>query len=155
MKNLLLSVAVFAIFSLSACGQTSKEVPSGVQSSFSQKFPNTTKVKWDKENEKEWEAEFKMDGKEYSANFDVSGAWMETEYEISLDEIPAAVKTSLDNEFAGYKIEASEISQTSEGTLYEFELKKDGEEMEAAIDMNGMVQKKEQAQEEDENEEED
>jgi uncharacterized membrane protein YkoI len=144
MKKLFLVTAVTAIFSLNFCGQTSKDVPPNVKTAFSQKFPSATNVKWDMENEKEWEAEFKMDGKEYSANFDMNATWMETEYEISTTEIPVSVKTTIDKEFAGYKIEKSEVSETADGKVYEFELKKDAEKIEIAIDMNGKVVKKEQ-----------
>lgn len=143
MKNLVLLIAVVAIFSLNACGQKGKDIPENIKTAFTQKFPTATKVKWDKENEKEWEAEFKMDGKEYSANFDMNGAWMETEYEISVSEIPAAVKATLDTEFAGYKIDEPEVSETATAKLYEFELKKGKEELEVAIDLNGKVIKNE------------
>ena len=37
------------------------------------KFQNATKVKWDQEEENEWEAEFKMNGDEMSASFDNAG----------------------------------------------------------------------------------
>ncbi len=153
MKNLIFVIAVATLFSFNACGQINKDVPANIKTAFSQKFPDATKVKWDKENEKEWEAEFKMNGKEYSANFDNNGKWMETEYEISINEIPGAVKTTLDNEFNGYKIGESEISETADGKVYEFELKKDSNKMEASIDINGMVVKKEQIKKEDKEDE--
>lgn len=86
MKNVFFVIAVVAIFSLNACGQTSKDVPENIKTAFSQKFPNATKVKWDKENEKEWEAEFKMDGKECSVNFDNNGAILKEEINNKEDE---------------------------------------------------------------------
>ena len=153
MKNLFLVIAVTAILSLNACGQTSKDVPANIKTAFSQKFPDATNVKWDNENEKEWEAEFKMDGNEYSANFDINATWMETEYEISETEIPGTVKTTIEKEFAGYKIEESELCETADGKVYEFALIKDKVETEVAIDMNSKVVNKEQAKEEDEKDE--
>jgi hypothetical protein len=153
MKNLVLLIAIAAIFSFNARGQAKEAVPENVKSAFSQKFPDATNVKWDKENATEWEAEFKIGGKKYSANFDNMGTWMETEYEINADEIPAAVKTTLDKDFTGYKIEESEVSETAKGKLYEFELEKAGEEIEAAIDMSGKIVNKEQPKEETEDEE--
>jgi hypothetical protein len=153
MKNLFLVIAVFAIFSLNACGQTSKDVPANIKTAFLEKFPNATDVKWVNENEKEWEAEFKIDGKNYSANFDINATWMESEYEISTNEIPVAVKTTIDKEFAGYEIEKSEISETADGKMYEFELEKDTEKIDVAIDMKGKVEKKEQVKEENEKDE--
>jgi hypothetical protein len=138
--------------SLNACGQTGKDVPAKIKTAFSEKFSNATNVKWSSESEKEWEAEFKVDGKEYSANFDINANWIETEYEISENEIPGAVKTTLEKEFAGYKIGESVLSETADGKVYEIELTKDREKTEAAIDMNGKVVKKEQVKEEEEEE---
>jgi len=153
MKNVFLMIAVVAVFGFTACAQTNKEVPAKVSTAFAQKFPDAKKVKWDKENATEWEAEFKMNGKEYSANFNADGAWMETEYEINKKEIPAAVKQTLDGEFAGYKIEEAEISETAAGKVYEFELEKGKMEVEVAIGPDGKVVKKEKKAEGEENEE--
>jgi hypothetical protein len=111
-------------------------------------------VKWDKENESEWEAEFKMDGELYSANFSTDGLWKETEHEIEESAIPAIVKQTLESEFAGYEIEEAEISETAEGIVYEFALENDDQEMEVAIAPNGIVKKKEVKTEENEDEEE-
>lgn len=151
MKNVFLVFTLVAIFTLNACSQDAKEVPAAVKTAFSQKFPDASKVKWSMENKTEWEAEFKMNGKEYSANFDTDGNWMETEYEVGMEDLPEAVRSTLKNEFVGYEIEEMEISQTVDGELYEFEIEKDGKEMEIAIDQSGKVVKKEQ-EEEDEDE---
>ena len=146
-------MAAAFVLSLSACGQTAKDVPAGVASAFLQKFPKATNVEWGRENDTELEAEFKMDGREYTANFDNSGNWMETEYEIKAKEIPAAVKSTLDKEFAGFKIKVSEISETKDARVYEFVLEKGETSMEAAIDPEGKVLSKEEMKEEDEKEE--
>jgi hypothetical protein len=150
MKNSLSFIAAIAVLCFTACGQTSKEVPSQVKAAFSRKFPAATGIKWDKENDNEWEAEFKVNGKAYSANFDNAGTWMETEYVISVSEIPAAVKASLDSAFTAYEIEKSEASETPEGKVCEFKLKKGEEETEVTIDMNGKILKKEQGNKEEE-----
>lgn len=152
MKKLIVLIGAFAIVSFNACGEAAKDVPSEVKTAFSKKFPDATKVKWDKENDAEWEAEFILKGVEYSANFDMAGTWMETEYAITAAEIPAAVKSSLDDEFTAFKIEHSVVSETPEGKIYEFELKKGKEETDVSIDMNGNVLKKAQSEEEEDEE---
>ena len=96
-----------------------------------------------------------MSGKEYSANFDNSGVWTETEYEITPKEIPAAVKATLDKEFAGYKVAEPEVSETQEGKIFEFALSKGTEKIEAAIDVAGKVLTKEPVKKEEGDEEED
>ena len=154
MKTVKLLGIALLFTGFTACGQTGKDAPKEVQSAFAKKFPNAQKVKWDKESETEWEAEFKLNGKEYSANFNADGIWKETEYEIKESEIPALVKNTLDNEFAGYDIEESEISETVEGKVYEFELEKGETVIEVAISTEGKVVKKE-VKEEDEKEDND
>jgi predicted small lipoprotein YifL/sulfur carrier protein ThiS len=141
MKNLILVIAIAAIFSLQACGQK-ENVPAKTKASFTQKFPDATKVKWDKEEDNVWETEFKMDGKEYSANFDSEGKWMETEYEIKTSELPPAVKTTIDNEFKDYDIEEVEVSETPDGKVFELQMEVDENDIEVAISPNGKVVKK-------------
>ena len=150
MKNLFFLIGTIAIFCLADCGQPTKDVPAEVKTALTQKFPDATSVKWDKESDTKWEAEFTMNGVEYTASFDNTGAWMESEYEISTDDIPEAVKMTLEREYASYKVEEPEVSETTDGKVYEFELKSGDEEMKVAIDMNGNVLKKEQGEEEDE-----
>jgi hypothetical protein len=143
MKKPVLIMAAVILISISACGQTAKDVPATIKTTFSQKFPTASNVEWGRENDQEWEAEFKLAGKEYSATFDNAGVWMETEYEISMKEIPAAIKTTLDKESAGFKIGESVIAENKDGKVYEFLLIKGKIETELLIDFNGIVTKKE------------
>jgi hypothetical protein len=146
-KKSFFTVAALA-FGLFACAQTP---PAQVNDSFNKKFAGATKVKWDKENNTEWEAEFKLSsGKEYSANFSNEGKWMETEHEIKKSAIPAKVKQTLDSEFADYDVKEAEISETAEGSVYEFVLEKNESEMEVAISPEGKVVKKEMKTEKEE-----
>lgn len=84
-----------------------------------------------------------MNGVEYSANFLTDGTWEETEHEIKKNHIPENVKNTLDTAFKGYEIEEAEISETTEGSVYEFELEKGEEAWEVTIDLNGKLVKKE------------
>lgn len=153
MKTSVLIITAAFLFAGAACGQSAKDVPAGIASAFTQKFPKASKVEWGKETETEWEAEFKMDGREYSANYDNSGTWMETEYEITAKEVPTVVKTTLDKEFSGYKIEESAISETKDGKVFEFVLEKDKTGMEASISPDGKVLSKKEVKEENEEDE--
>jgi len=142
MKSLIILVVLLSTMVFSACGQKS-DVPAKVITAFTKKFPDAKKVSWDKENASEWEAEFKMNGKEYSANFDTDGNWKETEFEIEKSEIPSSVKSTLDKDFNGYKIEEAEISETANGKFYEFELEKGKTDIDVAILPDGKLVKKE------------
>jgi hypothetical protein len=150
MRNLFLMIVVFAIFSLNGCKPTSKDVPVNVKTAFSQKFPNAKKIKWDVENEKEWEAEFKMEGKKMSANFDNEGKWLETETGVDKKDLPETVLGSLKNEFKEYSIEEVEFVENSEYKGYEIKLEADEADIEVMIDSNGTNLKKEVNKEEDE-----
>ncbi len=138
------AVLVSAMFGSGMYACTGKsDVPQKVKEAFDKMFPSIKSVKWDKESDSEWEAEFKMNGTEYSANFLEDGTWTETEHEIKQNDVPENVKTALVSDFPGYKIEASEISETTDGMIYEFEIEKGKSEMEVAIDNTGKVVKKE------------
>jgi len=149
MKNLLFVAMLTGIFFLNACGQK-KEVPQAVKTAFNQKFNNATKVKWENEDENEWEAEFKMNGKEYSANFDSKGKWLETEYEIKKSELPEAVQQTVKNEFGKYEMEEAEVSENADGTFYEVKFEMDEKDMEVVFNAEGTVVKKESKNEENE-----
>jgi hypothetical protein len=145
MKNVRISTAGLVVFlgcGIMGCAQN-QGAPDSVTEAFAQKFPSAQKVKWDKESDTEWEAEFKMNGVEFSANFLEDGSWKETEHEIKLKEVPENIKGTLKTNFADYKVEEVEVSETEESTLYEFELEKGREAWEVAIDMKGTVVKKE------------
>ena len=142
MKVLHVSIIGVCFASLMACAQNDN-TPKQVLNSFSKKFPTAKSVKWDKENETEWEAEFKLDGTKYSANFDTNGNWKETEHKLKLSEVPEQIKMALTSAFPNSKIEAAELSETSTGTVYEFDIEKGDTDMEIVIDTKGNILKKE------------
>ncbi|MCB9195672.1 MAG: PepSY-like domain-containing protein [Flavobacteriales bacterium] len=125
-----------------------QSAPEVVKSAFNKKFPTATSVIWEKENSKEWEAEFKLDGKEYSANFSNDGTWKETEHEIALSDLPSSVQKTLKSEFAEYEIKEVEMVENSGFTGYEIEVKKGKETLELVLDQNGKVLKKKVEEEE-------
>jgi uncharacterized membrane protein YkoI len=143
MKKLFLVFIAASLISAIACAQNAKKIPAKVKSAFEQKFPMAQKVKWGQENATEWEAEFTLNNIKYSANFNVKGNWLETEYKIGENEIPAIVIKTLGKEFPGYKIEASEISETAKGKIYEFEIKTSKTKTEVGVNADGTLVKKE------------
>lgn len=141
MKNLILVIVASVLFSLNVSAQT-YNVPANVKHAFSQKFSKATGVKWGKEGKTEWEAEFKMDGKKYSANFNLNAVWLETEYSITVAEIPAAIKTLIDKDYAGYKIKVSEVSETAKGKEFEITFVKGKKSFEVVFSEDGKIIKK-------------
>lgn len=122
MKNQMLLITLVLGFSFSCISQI--EVPANIQDGFSKKFPTAKKVKWEKENDSEFEASFKMDGKTMSANFDNNGNWLETEWEIKLIELPEAVKTAVAQQYPGFEIDEAEYLESPDFTGYEMEIEK-------------------------------
>ncbi|CAG5082863.1 PepSY-like domain-containing protein [Parvicella tangerina] len=148
-KTVFIMIAMIGMTAVS-CAQSA---PAEVQEAYKAKFSNAERVKWEKENSTEWEAEFKLDGKEYSANFSNDGEWKETEHEVSKSDLPSAVKQTLSAEFNGYKVEAAESIETPKFSGYEMELEKGESTMEVVIDAKGKVLKKKVEKEDDDDDE--
>ena len=150
MKNSFLILLVFIMTGFSACAQ--KTAPDNVQQAFKQKFPNAVSVKWDRENKNEWEAEFKLEGKMLSANFDNDGKWLETERDLSMQELPAAVKKTLDKDFSNFKVKDIAAIETVDLNAFEIDLAKGSDRLELLISSEGKVLKRQSVKEEDEEE---
>ena len=106
-------------------------------------FPGATDVKWAKEGDKEFEAEFKIGETIKSSNFDPAGKWLVTETVVKSTDLPAVVQATITNEFPGFKIEEAETLETAEaGMIYEVALEKDELNYEVQISVEGKVLKK-------------
>lgn len=147
-----LAVVIVAIFASAFTTANKDKVPQAVKNAFAKKFPTAKKVDWEKENDKEWEAEFKLDKVEYSANFLEDGTWQETEHEVKEAELPQQVLSYLKTNFSDYEIEEAEVSETAQGTVYEVEIEKGKEEWKITLDFQGKVIKK-QSEDEDNDDE--
>ncbi len=131
------------------------EVPQAVKDAFLAKFPAAEHVEWEVESDGEYEAEFKWQKKEMSANFRSDGTWLETEVEIKERDLPAYVKATLASEFAGYKVEeACQVETADIAVAYEVDLKRNSDKtrLEALIDADGNVVKKESMESKDDDE---
>ena len=119
MKNIILILVMVLIASYTFAGT----VPEAVQKAFNTKYPKITNVKWDKENAKEWEAEFTMSGNKLSANFMEDGTWVETEQVIPLDQLPIAVADAIKKTYPNWKIKETDKTETAKnGLIYEADL---------------------------------
>lgn len=152
MKNALLILALCLVVFLADAQKKNDNIPAGVKESFAKRFQDAQSVKWSKESDTEFEAEFKNKGKEQSAEFDQTGKWLETEFEIKQSELPAAVQATVTKEFAGYKLEETELTETPDGTFYEVEIEKGELDYEVQISKDGKVIRKEEKKEEDKHE---
>jgi hypothetical protein len=96
----------------------------------------------------EFEAEFVINGVESSAVYDANGDLIETETEIKENELPQPVKTSLAQDYKGYKLdEIAKIIDAKGVVTYELETDKAKSVFESAYDNNGKLLKKQEKKE--------
>lgn len=137
MRKLILVYITLAFFSANsfACF-----VPDPVQKAFDKKFPAATHVRWGKENSREYEASFKINGTRASANFSDTGKWLETETEIPITQLPEVVAIAVNKQFVQFKITGVyKIENVKGETHYEAELKSKGRKKEVLINEDGTV----------------
>lgn len=92
----LLSVALAQVI-------TSDKVPAPVKQALQTKFVGVKSVEWKIASDKNYEAEFTLEGVEITVKFDSTGKWLETETQIPSSEVPKAVLDALAKKFKGYK----------------------------------------------------
>jgi hypothetical protein len=141
MKNLII---VFIAVTLATTARAQKisadKIPPAVTAAFNTKFPKAEKVKWEMEDKKDFEANFKIGTVEQSATFNPEGKWVETETEIEASQLPQAIQQAVAKQFAGYKTkEASQVENEKNGSLYEVEVAKGKEIVEISFSPKGDV----------------
>ncbi len=120
-KKLLASLVVLSSI---ATGFSQGKTPVAATTTFSKLFPDATNVKWDKENDHNYEAEFKWKGVSYSANFSDTGEWLETESSFTFNELPEKVQQAYNTAHKGATVkEVAKIETSKQGTIYEVEMK--------------------------------
>jgi len=126
MKKFLVSVAGTMFLFSAACAQdiNSSEIPAVVKSALVKKYPEATKVSWEKENgnyEANWGGKSREDN---AAQFTPGGVFVEIEKAISVNELPASVKSYVKNHEGGATIkEAARITDANGKTTYEAEVR--------------------------------
>jgi hypothetical protein len=125
-KKHLLMIAFTAIVIGSGYSQDVKisEVPEVVKSAFMKKFPEATKVSWEKENgnyEANWGGKSREDN---SAQFTPAGDFVEIGRAMAVDALPAPVKIYVKEHQNGAKItEAMRVTDANGKITYEAEVK--------------------------------
>ena len=135
-------LALFASIGLAACAQQldASKVPSTVKAAFAKKFPGAVAARWGKENAKEYEAEFKLDGKSASASFLTDGSWVETEMEINISELPAPAATAVKTKHPGATIlKVYKIDNAKGDLTYEAEIKTGNKKQEMILKADGTI----------------
>jgi len=120
MKKLFVAILATGIIALSASGQKLKEsqVPAAAKTAFQKKYPNTNAT-WEKEG-KNYEVNFKQDGKTMSSVIDKNGTIIETETDMAVKDLPQSAQNYLKGHYKDAKIrEAAKIVKANGEVNYE------------------------------------
>jgi len=132
MKQLFFIPCFIFAFATMSCSQK-VNVPAAVINAFNAKFPGATELKWEKENSKELEANFKLNSASTSANFGLDGSWKETETTINTADLPAAVMNAIKAKYPGGVITLAEKVEKPDKTYYETVIKINNKKKEIEI----------------------
>ena len=141
MKILLLTLSAGLLLSSAAQAQkmTAAQVPAAAKATFKARFPTVQHNTWEKEGP-DFEAGFKLNGKTMSAVITPAGELHATETDMSVAELPAAVRATLARDYKAYKInEAATIVRADGTTVYEAEVAKDGKKQDVLFTTDGKV----------------
>ncbi|MBN2559608.1 MAG: PepSY-like domain-containing protein [Phycisphaerae bacterium] len=132
------------------------QVPAAVKATILKEAKNGTIKGIERETEKGqtvYEAEIIIDGKEIEIEVAADGTLLEREEEVSLDEVPAAVKATILKEAKGAAITEVERESSKGKTFYEAEWVEGGKEVEIKVAADGTLLGRE-VEEEDEDDDE-
>jgi hypothetical protein len=116
---------------------SSSQVPYLILKDFKSKYHDTKRVKWIKE-EKNYEAEFMINGKTIDVTYDTIGNWVETLSEIPLSELPSTIVDAINKLFQNCKItSAARLDQYRADAFYEAEIRFKGKKSIATFDTKG------------------
>jgi len=124
-KSLLLAVMALAITAnVKSQDLKTKDVPEVVKTALAKKYPEATKVGWEKEKgnyEANWGGK---SGEDNSVSFTPTGAFVEIVKAIKISDLPASVAPYVAAHYKGAKIkEAGRVTDAAGKTMYEAEIK--------------------------------
>ena len=122
------------------CAFAQKDAPREVQIAFEKKYPGENDPDWHKDSNGNFESHFKKDGKSYRADFSPDGNWIETERSIKKDDLPKAVKNTIESSYKDWEItEIEEVEHFSKGKFYDVEFKQKGKNKDVEVNENGTI----------------
>jgi len=120
----LTAVALLATAGLRAQDLKAKDVPAAAREALAKKYPEATKVSWEKEKgnyEANWGGK---SGEDNSASFKPDGTFVEIVKAISISDLPKNIAPYIKEHYHGAKIrEAGKVTDAAGKTMYEAEIK--------------------------------
>jgi uncharacterized protein YxeA len=139
-KTILCALAITVLTGIATAQDLkSKDIPTVVKEALAKKYPNATKVSWEKEKgnyEANWGGK---SGEDTSVQFTPAGAFVEEVDAIVISQLPAAVAPYVKAHYNGAKIkEAGKVTDAAGHHFFEAEIK--GKDL--IFDENGKFVKK-------------
>jgi hypothetical protein len=138
MKKLSIFFLLLSAGCASAQDIPQQNIPVVVVNAFQQKFPQQSSVEW-KLKKGLYEAEFEIKNLDHTIYLDSTGKIVRYKKEIPASELPAAVNTSIQKNFKGYKIEDVKKIEEATGITYKIELEKGKEERKLIFTADGKI----------------
>jgi hypothetical protein len=126
MKKTILSALTFItlIYGASAQDLKARDIPAAVKTALTRKYPNATKISWEKEKgnyEANWGG---TSGEDTSVQFTPAGTFAEQVDAIKVSELPPAIAPYVKTHYKGAKIkEAGKVTNAAGQHLFEAEIK--------------------------------
>ncbi|MGO3719374.1 MAG: PepSY-like domain-containing protein [Mesonia hippocampi] len=94
-----------------------------MNTNFQKAYPNATDVEWEMEGEN-YKVEFDMGKMDNEIWYSIDGNTIKTEMEITENDLPSAVKNTVQSKYPDYKIDEVEMTEENGKKTYEVELEK-------------------------------
>lgn len=140
MKNLKITVLALCTTALLSAQDLSKDqIPENIQSTFQQNFTNAKDVDWEKSGN-DYKVEFEIDNKDHDIWYYKNGMVIKFKKEISENEIPQEVVSTITDKYPDYKIDSAEVEEQDNQKIYKIEIDKGwNKERELVIDATGKI----------------
>ncbi|WP_276499625.1 PepSY-like domain-containing protein [Pontibacter litorisediminis] len=143
MKSTVIAL-LFLSGSLFACDKNSDDVkpgdvPAAVKETFGSTFADAQHVEWEKKGE-DYEADFDVATVEHDALFSASGNLLKHKYDLPEAELPEAVKASINQNYAGFRVDDADVLVQEGNTLYQVELEQGNQEQKLVFAADGQEQ---------------
>jgi len=136
------------------------EVQPAVQTKFTEKYPKAADVQWVRytdmppvDIEWDWTGWPVLDSTDYAVNYNIDttdywswytpeGNWISTVTPVKSTEVPSAVNSVLQSQFANYTVTSVKRENDKNRTAYEIKMENGEDKMKVLIDENGNIMKK-------------
>ncbi len=136
-KKFIISLLISLSALYSCAQQDSREL---AEKNFAEKYSNATEVEWSTDDHGNYEAQFKDGKRELRADYDRSGKWLETEESVKMEDLPEAVKKTIEDDYDKDEIAEIEwVDHHKKGIFYDVEFKDEGKNDDVEIDESGKV----------------